>query len=337
MLVAGPTIRLPLQSWANYAAYLGQAICFAAGVWFVLVVPAGWSVQTGSQPVIMLHAVGLAVITVGGALVPLSIGVTREDLEASEGRAARLEAEVADLEAELDAERDRLSSELDTAREETAVAEADRAALQATVDVMRTSQSRFDLYGDRTGQWRWRLRHRNGNVVADSGEGYTRKHNAQKGMASVRRNALGATTLVFEAEEELPAGGTPSTPSRNGRAGRRSNSNRTGPASSAGGSATTTATSSPTAARGTAGATTPTGPSSGSASVPTNWTPRCTRKRPTSPAGDSSAATGRSSAAAAKATTPGAESGTASRASSGTRRSRKPKSRKSARRSTPLR
>ncbi|MFB6301051.1 MAG: YegP family protein, partial [Halobacteriales archaeon] len=54
-------------------------------------------------------------------------------------------------------------------------------------------------------QWRWRLRHRNGNLIADSGEGYTRKHNAQKGMQAVRRDALGATTMLIESEAELPA------------------------------------------------------------------------------------------------------------------------------------
>jgi uncharacterized protein YegP (UPF0339 family) len=200
MLVAGPVIRLPLQSWANYAAYLGQAVCFVAAVWFVLVFPAGWSVQTGSQPVIVLYAVGLAIITVGGAIVPLLVGVTREDLAESEDQAARLETELADVRAE----RERLEADLEDARSETEAGETDRAALEATIESMQSSQARFELYEDRAGQWRWRLRHRNGNVVADGGEGYTRKHNAQKGMASVRRNALGATTLLFETESELP-------------------------------------------------------------------------------------------------------------------------------------
>jgi len=30
----------------------------------------------------------------------------------------------------------------------------------------------FELYRDREGQYRWRLRHDNGNILADSGEGY---------------------------------------------------------------------------------------------------------------------------------------------------------------------
>ena len=49
--------------------------------------------------------------------------------------------------------------------------------------------ARFEVFRDRRDEWRWRLRHRNGNVIATSGEGYTRKHNAQKGLESVVRNA----------------------------------------------------------------------------------------------------------------------------------------------------
>lgn len=54
------------------------------------------------------------------------------------------------------------------------------------------SLGRFELYRDRAEEWRWRLRHRNGNVIASSGEGYTRKANARKGLRSVMRNAPGA-------------------------------------------------------------------------------------------------------------------------------------------------
>jgi len=52
--------------------------------------------------------------------------------------------------------------------------------------------ARFELFQDRAEEWRWRLRHRNGNVIATGGEGYTRKHNAVKGLRSVVRNAPNA-------------------------------------------------------------------------------------------------------------------------------------------------
>jgi amphi-Trp domain-containing protein len=62
-------------------------------------------------------------------------------------------------------------------------------------DASAESLSRFELFVDRAGEWRWRLRHRNGNVIATSGEGYTRKHNAKKGARSVMRNAAGAAMV----------------------------------------------------------------------------------------------------------------------------------------------
>ena len=43
------------------------------------------------------------------------------------------------------------------------------------------------MHEDRKSEYRWRLRHRNGNVVADGGEGYTDERNARKGIAVVQR------------------------------------------------------------------------------------------------------------------------------------------------------
>ena len=54
------------------------------------------------------------------------------------------------------------------------------------------SQATFELYADRASEWRWRLRHDNGNIIADSGEGYGKKANARNGIQSVQRNAAGA-------------------------------------------------------------------------------------------------------------------------------------------------
>ncbi|WP_255196069.1 HVO_2922 family protein [Halorarius litoreus] len=47
----------------------------------------------------------------------------------------------------------------------------------------------FELYRDREGQYRWRLVHRNGNIIADSGEGYTTPQKARQGIDSVKQNA----------------------------------------------------------------------------------------------------------------------------------------------------
>ncbi|GAB7093377.1 hypothetical protein JCM30237_05290 [Halolamina litorea] len=57
---------------------------------------------------------------------------------------------------------------------------------------MADSKATFELYEDKNGQWRWRLRHDNGNIIADSGEGYASKQKARQGIESVQKNAAGA-------------------------------------------------------------------------------------------------------------------------------------------------
>ncbi|KPN31422.1 hypothetical protein SY89_02168 [Halolamina pelagica] len=57
---------------------------------------------------------------------------------------------------------------------------------------MSESKATFELFEDEAGQYRWRLRHDNGNIVADSGEGYASKQKARQGIESVKNNAAGA-------------------------------------------------------------------------------------------------------------------------------------------------
>ena len=47
----------------------------------------------------------------------------------------------------------------------------------------------FELYQDAADEWRWRLRHQNGNIIADSGEGYASAEKAKQGIDSVKQNA----------------------------------------------------------------------------------------------------------------------------------------------------
>ena len=42
--------------------------------------------------------------------------------------------------------------------------------------------SRAEVYEDKAGQYRWRIRAANGRVVADSGEGYRRREDAERGL-----------------------------------------------------------------------------------------------------------------------------------------------------------
>lgn len=57
---------------------------------------------------------------------------------------------------------------------------------------------RFEVYKDRKGEWRWRLRAHNKRIIADSAEGYKRRHAVMNGIAAVRSLAPLATVTDLE-------------------------------------------------------------------------------------------------------------------------------------------
>jgi uncharacterized protein YegP (UPF0339 family) len=52
--------------------------------------------------------------------------------------------------------------------------------------------AKFEIYKDKTGEFRWRLIHTNGQVIANSGEGYKTKANVMGGINSVKENVPNA-------------------------------------------------------------------------------------------------------------------------------------------------
>jgi len=58
------------------------------------------------------------------------------------------------------------------------------------------SRATFEVYRDRADEWRWRLVHDNGNIIADGGEGYARRATALNGLRSVQHNAPAADVEV---------------------------------------------------------------------------------------------------------------------------------------------
>ncbi|TQQ78847.1 DUF1508 domain-containing protein [Halonotius roseus] len=66
---------------------------------------------------------------------------------------------------------------------------------------MKRSQSvaaTFELYTDNSDQWRWRLVHNNGNIIADGGEGYASRQKCKQGVESVKQNAPDANVVDAE-------------------------------------------------------------------------------------------------------------------------------------------
>ena len=63
------------------------------------------------------------------------------------------------------------------------------------------SKATFERYEDSADEWRWRLVHDNGNIIADSGEGYASKQKVTQGLESVRSNAQGGHVVDLSRDE----------------------------------------------------------------------------------------------------------------------------------------
>ncbi|WP_049996741.1 HVO_2922 family protein [Halococcus sediminicola] len=93
------------------------------------------------------------------------------------------------FEIEVEREGDELSLELELEWDESEESPTVESTVADEPPVEVRSLGRFEIFRDRASEWRWRLVHRNGNIIATSGEGYTTKQNALKGMRSVMKNA----------------------------------------------------------------------------------------------------------------------------------------------------
>jgi len=61
-----------------------------------------------------------------------------------------------------------------------------------------SSTATFEVFRDNADEWRWRLVATNGNIIADSGEGYRSKQGVKRGIESVKRSAAGAEIQFLE-------------------------------------------------------------------------------------------------------------------------------------------
>ena len=68
---------------------------------------------------------------------------------------------------------------------------------QTVAEIVAVKHPKFELYQDKAGEYRFRLKARNGEVIATS-EGYKAKASAMNGIESVKKNAPEAE-LVNEA------------------------------------------------------------------------------------------------------------------------------------------
>jgi uncharacterized protein YegP (UPF0339 family) len=65
----------------------------------------------------------------------------------------------------------------------------------------KAGTAKFEVYKDRGGEYRWRLRTQNKNVIASSGQGYASKQACLDGIESVKKNAADAAVEQVEEKE----------------------------------------------------------------------------------------------------------------------------------------
>ncbi len=54
---------------------------------------------------------------------------------------------------------------------------------------------KFVLYKDKSGEWRWRFKAANGNIICVSSEGYSSKQSAQHSIESVKKGMADAPVV----------------------------------------------------------------------------------------------------------------------------------------------
>ncbi|WP_244605299.1 HVO_2922 family protein [Halorussus halobius] len=225
--VTGLVVGQSFDRRAKWLVYVGAALSVLAVAWFTTVYPSQWELgRSATTNVVGLYILGIGIVALSGVIAPVIVGQSRareaaeealvtaqeqasdRSEEASElrDRLAEREDEIADLEAELDdlrGARDDAEAEARTSTESAAAERARADDAEAHLDRLHDSSATFEMYKDKADEWRWRLVHQNGNIVATGGEGYASDRNARRGMRSVKRNALGAE-VIWHREAEDP-------------------------------------------------------------------------------------------------------------------------------------
>ncbi|WP_115865282.1 YegP family protein [Halorussus litoreus] len=214
--VTGLVVGQSFNRRAKLLVYLGAALAVAAVAWFTSVYPGNWELgRSATTNVVLLYTAGIGIVAVSGVVAPVVVGQSRARAAAEEALvAARSDAtergeEVERLREKLDDREERieeLEADFDMARtaSEVAAEERDeaRADAEAHLERLHDSSATFEVYKDKASEWRWRLIHRNSNIIATGGEGYASDRNARRGMRSVKRNSLGAEVRWIRDEEE---------------------------------------------------------------------------------------------------------------------------------------
>jgi uncharacterized protein YegP (UPF0339 family) len=220
LLMLGIVYRLPIKKAADRVALVGALVCLIGIAAFVVYYPGNWNVPSGSSAadyaVIITGAYGVGLLIIGFAALVMPSMVGRErtsDIEEREDDAFEREGAISGREEAVSKreedveEREKAVSEREKEVEEHDEVVSEREAVLAQKEAADDdSKATFTMFQDKAGEWRWNLRHQNGNIIADSAEGYSSKAKAKQGLDSVRKNVPGAP--ITEREDETDGDAT---------------------------------------------------------------------------------------------------------------------------------
>lgn len=218
LLLLGVVVRLPTHPRVTWVGVLGAAISVIGIAWFVVEYPDNWSTPAGNGEVVAVYSLGAALLVLSAIILPAVVRTPETVIEEVETRTAE---EPTASKATLEIYRDRAEDHRWRLRHDNGniiassgqgysskqkakqgassvkknVAGADVVEITRPEDA---AQASFEVFEDSAGEWRWRLRHDNGNIIADSGEGYTDRSAVESGIGRVRSYAASADELTLE-------------------------------------------------------------------------------------------------------------------------------------------
>ncbi len=214
LLLLGVVVRLPTHKMVTRIGFLGAVIAAVAVLWFVTIYPDDWPTPEGDPQVVSLYAVGAAILVISAIILPALIRTPEDVFEELAPVKMESKATFELFRDRADEHRWRLRHDngniIGSSGEGYSSKQKAKQGMESVrknlpgasvVEITRpedAAQATFEVYEDNAGEHRWRLRHDNSNIIADSGEGYADRSGVEDAVERVRSYAATADTLTLE-------------------------------------------------------------------------------------------------------------------------------------------
>jgi len=180
-LLIGPIIRLPLKRSATVVSVLGAVVCLGAVAWVFAVFPDAWSASFEHSEAQITASTGLGRSSSPSVASPCRCSLARARSSWPQRPAQRPQSHSVTPRSRRQSTRPEGCHSGGEPRAAGRGAHPDQRRPVTVRAVRRRGRG-----------WRWRLRHRNGNVITDSAGGYAERNSAEAGIHGVKRDAPNA-------------------------------------------------------------------------------------------------------------------------------------------------